>query len=50
LVNRSPGTNQDERIAVFTVLMNDGTLFYALGIAPRDRFASYESTFRKVVA
>jgi hypothetical protein len=49
LVNRSPGTPQDERIAVFTVLLNDGTLFYALGVAPVDRFASYEATFRKVV-
>lgn len=49
LVNRSPGTNQDERIAVFTVLLQDGTFFYALGIAPQDRFSSYENTFRKVV-
>jgi len=49
LVNRSPGTTQDERIAVFTALLEDGTLFYALGIAPQDRFASYESTFRKIV-
>jgi Zn-dependent protease with chaperone function len=49
LSNRSPGTNQDERIAVFTVLLQDGTLFYALGVAPRDRFSAYEGTFRKVV-
>lgn len=50
LANRSPGTNQDERIAVFTVLMADGMLFYALGIAPQDRFGSYESVFRKIVS
>ena len=49
LVNRSPGTNHDERIAVFSLLLEDGTLFYALGIAPQDRFSSYDATFRKVV-
>lgn len=49
LVNRSPGTNQDERIAVFTLLLQDGTFVYVLGIAPQDRFSSYENTFRKVV-
>lgn len=49
LSNRSPGTNQDERLAVFTMLLDDGTLFYALGVAPRDRFSSYEGTFRKIV-
>lgn len=49
LSNRSDATNQDERIAVFTVLLDDGTLFYALGVAPRDRFSSYESTFRRII-
>ncbi len=49
LANRSPGTGHDERIAVFTLLLDDGTFFYALGIAPQDRFASYDATFRKVV-
>ncbi len=50
LSNRSAGTNHDERIAVFSLLLEDGTLFYALGIAPQDRFSSYDTTFRKVVA
>ncbi len=53
LSNRSagtnPNTNNDERIAVFSLLLEDGTLFYALGIAPQDRFSSYDATFRRVV-
>jgi hypothetical protein len=40
---------QQERIAVFTVLLEDGSLMYALGVAPRDLFPDYEGTFRKVV-
>jgi hypothetical protein len=50
LSNRSPATRQDERIAVFAILLDDGNLFYALGVAPRDRFSGYEGTFRKIVS
>jgi hypothetical protein len=49
LSNRSPATNQDERIGVFAILLDDGNLFYALGVAPRDRFPEYEATFRKII-
>ncbi len=49
LSNRSAVTGQDERIEVATTQLDDGTLFYALGVAPRDRFAQYQGTFRKVV-
>ena len=41
--------DQQERISVFTTLLGDGSLFYALGIAPRDRFSDYEGAFRRVV-
>ncbi len=47
--NVSDATGQQERIAVFTVLLRDASLFHALGVAPRDRFSDYEATFRKVV-
>lgn len=47
--NVSDATGQQERIAVFTVLLRDASLFHALGVAPRDRFPDYEATFRKVV-
>ncbi len=49
LSNRSATTSQEERVAVFTMLLDDGSLFYALGVAPRDRFSDYEGTFSKVV-
>jgi len=49
LSNGSSATGQQERIAVFTMLLGDGSLFFALGVAPRDRFSDYEGTFRKVI-
>ena len=50
LSNRSQATSQDERIAVFAILLDDGNLFYAIGVAPRDSFSEYEGTFRKIVS
>ena len=50
LSNLSDATGQQERIAVFTMLLGDGSLFYTLGVAPRDGFPGYEDTFRRVVA
>jgi Zn-dependent protease with chaperone function len=47
--NVSEATGQQERIEVFTTLVGDGGLFYALGVAPRDRFSAYQATFRRVV-
>jgi len=49
LSNGSNASGQQERIAVFTMLLGDGNLFYALGVAPRDRFPDYESAFRRVI-
>jgi len=49
LSNVSDATGQQERIEVFTRLAGDGGLFYALGVAPRDRFSAYQATFRRVV-
>ena len=49
LSNRSNAGGEDERIAVFTMLLGDGNLLYALGVAPRDRFPRYEATFRTVI-
>ena len=47
--NRSPGTNEDERLAVYTTLLNDGNLFYAVGVAPVSVFTQYETVFRRVL-
>ena len=47
--NVSDATGQQERIALFTVLLGDANLFYALGVAPRGDFSKYEGTFQRVV-
>jgi hypothetical protein len=47
--NVSDATGQQERIAVFTVLLRDASLFHAIGVAPRERFSDYEGTFHRVV-
>jgi hypothetical protein len=31
------------------MLLDDGTLFYALGVAPRERFSEYENVFRTII-
>jgi len=49
LSNVSDATGQQERIEVFTILLRDGSLFYVLGVAPRDRASDYQKTFRRVV-
>jgi len=48
--NVSDTTGQQERIAVFAVLLPDASLLHVLGVAPRERFSDYEGTFRQVVA
>ncbi len=49
LSNGSNAAGQQERIAVFTMLLADGSLFYALGVAPTDRFSEYDGVFRRVI-
>jgi len=43
-------TGQEEQMEIVTTLLGDGRLFYALVVAPRDAFATYEPTFRQVIA
>jgi Zn-dependent protease with chaperone function len=49
LSNRSEATGGEERIALFTTLMENGNLFYALGVAPRTEFNAYQSAFQKAI-
>ena len=49
LSNVSSATGGEERIAVYTTLLSDGTLFYAIGVAPGDEFGSYSNIFSRVV-
>ena len=50
LRNVSDATGGTERVNVFTTLMQDGTLFYLIGVAPDNEFGAYEPVFRKVVS
>lgn len=50
LANTSDATGQPERLALFTSLLPDGHLFYAVAVAPQDEFDGYSATFSKVVA
>ena len=48
--NVSEVTGQVERMEIVTTLLRDGRLFYALVVAPADRFSHYGPTFRQVVS
>jgi hypothetical protein len=49
LANSSDATGEPERIALFTALLSDGHMFYAVAVAPRQEFGAYEPTFLKVI-
>jgi hypothetical protein len=48
LSNTSDGHR--ERIAVFSTLLRNGNLFYAVAVAPEDQYGSYRGVFDRVVA
>ena len=50
LSNTSDATGQPERLALYTTLLPDGHLFYAVAVAPQGEFDRYTATFSKVVA
>jgi Zn-dependent protease with chaperone function len=49
LSNVSEVTGSAETVELFTTILKDGSLFYAVGVAPRDEFGSYQNTFQRVV-
>ena len=49
LANTSDATGQPEQIALYTTLLRDGHLFYAVAVAPRQEFGAYDPTFSKVI-
>jgi hypothetical protein len=49
LSNVSDVTGGPEVIEVYTTQMNDGSLFYAFGVAPRDDYNTYSNVFRNVI-
>jgi hypothetical protein len=42
-------TGRPEQIELFTTQMNDGSLFYAIGVAPADEFGIYQRVFNDAV-
>ncbi len=49
LSNVSDATGEPERIVLFTTQLNDGSLFYAIGVAPTSEFGTYQSVFTRVI-
>jgi hypothetical protein len=49
LSNVSDVTGRPEQIELFTTQMNDGSLFYAIGVAPADEFRIYQRAFNDAV-
>ena len=50
LTNQSEATGQPETIELVTTQMRDGNLFYAIAVAPRDEFGSYQGVFDRVLS
>lgn len=48
LTNQNEVTGRTERIALFTTLLSDGTLFYMIGVAPDNEFSTYDQVFNRV--
>jgi hypothetical protein len=49
LTNVSDATGQQERIALYTTQMNDGGLFFVVGVAPSREFSQYRNIFNRSV-
>ena len=49
LSNVSDATGGQEVIDVYTTQLGDGSLFYVIGVAPREEFNTYSPVFRNVV-
>jgi Zn-dependent protease with chaperone function len=49
LSNVSEVTRQQERIALYTTQLTDGSLFFVVGVAPANEFAAYRQIFNRSV-
>jgi hypothetical protein len=49
LTNVSEATGGQEAIDLFTTRLGDGSLFYVIGVAPRQEYDAYGNVFRRVV-
>jgi peptidase M48-like protein len=50
LSNQNEVTGRTERIALYTTLLDDGTLFYLIGVAPDNEFNTYDQVFNRVAS
>ena len=50
LSNTSEATGRREAIELVTTQLGDGTLLYAIGVAPADQFSSYRNVFDRVLS
>ncbi|MBA2301574.1 MAG: hypothetical protein H0W08_02965, partial [Acidobacteria bacterium] len=50
LANVSDATGGRERIVLYTTQMNDGALFYMVGVAPEQEFGAYQSVINRVAS
>ena len=48
LTNENDATGRTERIALFTTLLTDNSLFYLIGVAPDDEYGNYDSVFNRI--
>jgi hypothetical protein len=48
--NISDATRTQEVIEMYTALLADGSLFYAIGVAPREEYNAYQNVFQRVVS
>lgn len=48
LSNVSEATGQPETIQIFSTLMRDGNLLYAIAVAPSDQFSGYQNVFQRI--
>jgi len=49
LSNVSDATGQPENIVLYTTQLSDGSLLYAIGVAPSNEFSSYEPVFNRII-
>jgi hypothetical protein len=49
VLGNTSATGQPENIVIFTAQLRDGSLFYAIAVAPRSEFASYGRIFDRVI-
>ena len=49
LSNMSDVTREQERIALYTAQLQDGSLFYVVGVAPEREFPTYQRVFNQSV-